>query len=130
MVIDSSALLAILLSEPAAERIEQAINDDPVRFVSGVSVLEASIVVESRYGPIGSRELDLLLHNAAIEVAPLTPEQVDWARYAARVFGRGRHPAQLNWGECFSYALARVSGEPLLFQGKRFTETDIAAALR
>ena len=130
MVIDSSALLAILLSEPASERIEQAINDDPVRFVSGVSVLEASIVVESRYGPIGGRELDLLLHNAAIEVAPLTPEQVDWARYAARVFGRGRHPAQLNWGDCFSYALARVSGEPLLFQGKRFTETDIPSALR
>ena len=130
MVIDSSALLAILLSEPAAERIEQSINDDPVRFITGVSVVEASIVVESRYGPIGGRELDLLLHNAAIEVAPLTPEQVDWARYAARVFGRGRHPAQLNWGECFSYALARVSGEPLLFQGKCFTETDIPAALR
>jgi len=130
MVIDLSAILAILLSESAAERIEQAINNDPVRFITGVSVVEASIVVESRYGPIGGRELDLLLHNAAIEVAPLTPEQVDWARYAARVFGRGRHPAQLNWGECFSYALARVSGEPLLFQGKRFTETDIAAALK
>ena len=129
MVIDSSALLAILLGEPAAERIEKAINDDPTRFVSGVSVVEASIVVESRYGPIGGRELDLLLHNAAIEVAPLTPEQVDWARYAARVFGRGRHPARLNLGDCFSYALARVSGEPLLFQAKRFTETDIPAAL-
>ena len=76
-----------------------------------------------------ARELDLLLHNAAIEVVPLTPEQVDWARYAARVFGRGRHSAQLNLGDCFSYALARVSGEPLLFQGQHFTETDIPAAL-
>ena len=130
MVIDSSALMAILLSEPDAEQIERAINADPTRFISGVSVVETSMVVENRYGPIGGRELDLLLHNAAIEVVSLSPEQVDWARYAARIYGRGRHSARLNFGDCFSYALARVSGEPLLFKGEDFAETDIPAVLR
>ena len=86
MLIDSSALLAILLGETDAEQIGRAIDNDPTRFISGVSVVETSIVVETRYGPIGGRELDLLLHNAAIETVPLTLEQVDWARYAARVY--------------------------------------------
>jgi ribonuclease VapC len=130
MLIDSSALLAILLGETDAEQIGRAIDNDPTRFISGVSVVETSIVVETRYGPIGGRELDLLLHNAAIETVPLTLEQVDWARYAARVYGKGRHPARLNFGDCFSYALARVSGEPLLFKGNDFIETGIPAVLR
>ena len=98
MVIDSSALLAILLSEPAAERIEQAINDDPVRFITGVSVVEASIVVESRYGPIGGRELDLLLHNAAIEVVPT---------FANALYNRGI--AKRNRGLNSSFTVRKIS---------------------
>ncbi len=125
MVVDSSALLAILLAEPDAEVFEEALEAVPERLVSAASVLETSIVVENRYREAGGRELDLLIHRAGIEVASVTAEQVEWARYAARMFGKGRHRAALNFGDCFSYALSKVSGEPLLFKGDDFTRTDI-----
>lgn len=129
MVIDTSALVAILFDERGAELLEAAIDDDPVRLLSAGSLLEASIVVESRYGPAGGRELDLLLHAARIEVVAVDSEQAETARRAWREYGKGRHPAALNYGDCFSYALAKTSGEPLLFRGDDFRRTDLRPAL-
>lgn len=126
MVLDTSALLAILGDEPEAPRFEAAIERDRVRLVSAATLLEAAIVVESRWGPAGGRELDLLIHKAGVEVVPVDAEQVEVARQAYRDFGRGHHPAWLNYGDCFTYALARVSGEPLLFKGDDCGRTDVA----
>jgi ribonuclease VapC len=125
MVIDTSAVLAILFDEPEADDIEMAIDADPVRLMSAASYLETAIVVESRLGEPGGRELDLLVHKAGIEVVAATAEQVETARDAWRRFGKGRHLAGLNFGDCFSYALATASGEPLLFKGDDFDKTDI-----
>lgn len=127
MVIDTSALLALLGDEPEAAAFEAAIESDPVRLVSAGNLLEAAIVVESRWGPAGGRELDLLIHEAAVEVVPVDAEQVEVARQAYRDFGRGRHAASLNYGDCFAYALACISGEPLLFKGDDFARTDVTA---
>jgi ribonuclease VapC len=129
MVIDTSALLAILLDEAGADTVEAALANDPIRLVSAASVLEAMIVVEARFGEPGGRELDLLFHKARIDVVAFDAGQLETARSAFRRFGKGRHPAGLNFGDCFSYALARTSGEPLLFVGKDFSRTDIVAAL-
>lgn len=129
MVIDTSALLAILFDEPGASQIESAIESDPVRLISAASVLESAIVVEVRVGEAGGRDLDLLIHKAAMEVVAVTPDQIDVARHAYRTFGKGRHPAGLNFGDCFSYALSRTSGERLLFKGEDFSRTDVASAL-
>jgi ribonuclease VapC len=125
MVIDTSALMAILQQEPEAANYANAIQRDAVRLVSAVSALEASIVVESRKGPNGGRDLDLLLHRAHIEVVAFSSEQYEIARAAYRRYGKGRHPAALNLGDCCSYALAKVSGEPLLAKGEDFRATDI-----
>ena len=126
MVIDTSAVLALLLNESEADAIEIAIDEDPVRLMSVASALEAAIVVEARLGAAGGREFDLLLHKAAIELVPVTLEQLETARHAWRSFGRGRHEAGLNYGDCFAYALAAMSGEPLLFKGADFARTDVA----
>lgn len=128
MVIDSSALVAILLGEPEAEVFVPAIDEDPNRLVSAFSALEAGIVIEARKGESGGHELDLLLHKAGIEIVPLTAEQIEIARIAWRKYGKGRHPAGLNIGDCCSYALAKLAGEPLLFKGNDFSQTDIEAA--
>jgi ribonuclease VapC len=128
MVIDTSVLIAILADEPEAELFEAAIDADPIRLISGASVLEAAIVAGARYGDIGGRELDLLLYKAAIQIVAVTPDQVDAGRHAYRTYGKGRHPAALNFGDCFSYALAKTSGEPLLFKGNDFSRTDVAIA--
>ncbi len=128
MVIDSSALVAILLGEPEAEVFVPVIDEDPNRLVSAFSALEAGIVIEARKGESGGRELDLLLHRAGIEIVPLTAEQIEIARTAWRKYGKGRHPAGLNIGDCCSYALAKLAGEPLLFKGSDFSQTDIEAA--
>jgi ribonuclease VapC len=125
MVIDTSALMAILQQEPEAANYANAIQRDAVRLVSAVSALEASIVVESRKGPNGGRDLDLLLHRAHIEVVAFSSEQYEIARAAYRRYGKGRHPAALNLGDCCCYALAKVSGEPLLAKGEDFRATDI-----
>ena len=93
-------------------------ESDPTRLISTATVLEAAIVVEARLGEAGSRELDLLLHKAQIASVAFSPEQVEVARYAFRTYGKGRRPARLNYGDCFSYALAKTSGEALLFKGK------------
>jgi ribonuclease VapC len=127
MVIDTSAIIAILFGEPEARRFARAIDQDSLRLMSVVSVLEATMVVESELGEAGGRELDLLLHRAGIEVAGFLPEQLDVARHAFRTYSKGRHPAGLNFGDCFSYALAKFTGQPLLFKGNDFARTDIEA---
>lgn len=126
MVIDTSALLAILLAEPEAERFARAIAADPRRLVSAVSAFEAAIVLLARKGPAGVRELDLLTHAADLTVVGFDEEQVGIARRAYETYGKGRHPAGLNLGDCTSYALARTSGEPLLCKGSDFPQTDLA----
>jgi len=125
MVIDTSAILALLFNEPEADEVEIAIDEDPVRLMSAAAALEAAIIVEARLGAAGGREFDLLLHKARIDLVAVTSEQMDVGRDAWRRFGRGRHEANLNFGDCFSYALAAVSGEPLLFKGNDFSKTDI-----
>lgn len=126
MVIDTSVLVAVLFGEPEAERFAEAIEQDAVRMISAASVLEASLVVESELGEAGGRELDLLLLKAAIETVPFNAEQLAIAREAWRRYGKGRHPAGLNYGDCFSYALSQATGEALLFKGGDFSQTDIA----
>ena len=127
MVIDSSAIIAVLLNEANAAQIAEAIDSGSQRLLSAASLLEASIVIESRKGEAAGRELDLLIYRAAIEVVAVDQDQVEIARIAWRRYGRGRHPAGLNYGDCFSYALARSRGLPLLFQGENFSRTDIDA---
>ena len=125
MVIDTSAIAAILFDEPDAAALEGKIVDDPVRLMSAATFLEATIVIEARLGDPGGREFDLWLHRAEIEILPVDAEQADMARRAWRSFGRGRHPAGLNYGDCFSYALAATHDEALLFKGDDFTKTDV-----
>lgn len=125
MVIDSSALIAILLGEPEAEALAKAIASDPKRLVGAFTALEASIVIEAKKGEAGGRELDLLLHRARIEIVAVDAEQYEIARLAWRSYGKGRHPAGLNIGDCCSYALSKYSGEPLLFKGNDFNQTDV-----
>ena len=126
MVIDTSAVLAILQNEAGAPSVEAAIEKDPIRLSSAPSALEAAIAIEARYGDAGGRELDLLLHKAGIEVVVFDAEQMELARHAYRRFGKGHHAAGLNFGDCFAYALSWVSGEPLLYVGEDFGQTDIA----
>jgi ribonuclease VapC len=129
MVIDTSAVAAILFDEPDAAALEAKIADDAVRLMSAATLLEAAIVIEARLGDAGGREFDLWLHRAAVEILAVDAEQADLARRAWRRFGRGRHPASLNYGDCFSYALATARAEPLLFKGDDFTKTDVKACL-
>lgn len=127
MVIDTSALIAILQDEPERRRLTEAIEAADARLVSAASFVETSIVRTSRYGPAGLRDLDLLLVEGGMELVPVDEEQAHVARDAFERFGRGRHPAALNFGDCFSYALARTIGQALLFKGADFAQTDIAA---
>ncbi|MGQ0623886.1 MAG: type II toxin-antitoxin system VapC family toxin [Sporichthyaceae bacterium] len=129
MVIDTSALLAVLLAEPEAPRFAAAIAADPRRLVSVASALELTMVVEARHGAAGGREFELLLHRIKAATVPVSADQLTVAQDAWRRFGKGRHPASLNYGDCFSYGLARYSGEPLLYKGEDFTKTDIHAVL-
>ena len=128
MVIDTSALIAVMTGEPEADRCEQAIGQDFKRLMSVASVLEAAIVLDKRFGPEGPRALDELLQRLPIEAMPVDAEQLEWARYAHHTYGRGRHPAALNFGDCFSYALARSTGERLLYVGSDFSRTDLRSA--
>jgi len=125
MVIDSSVLLAILFDEPGAADFELAIEKDPVRLVSAGSLLEAGLVVEARLAEAGARELDLLMYKARIEIVAVDEAQVEVGRRGFRRFGKGRHPAALNFGDCFAYALSKTSGEPLLFKGEDFSKSDV-----
>lgn len=129
MVLDSSAILAILFREPERDAFATAVSAAEVRLVSSVNAFEAAIVVLARKGPTAARELDLLLHVAEIEIVPFVEAHLRIARDAYRQFGRGRHPAGLNLGDCCAYALSRHSGEPLLYKGDDFSKTDVRSAL-
>lgn len=125
MVIDSSAIMAILLGEPDAENLAAAISKDATKLMSAMSVLESAVVMAAKKGEAGGREFDLLLHKAGIEVVSLTGDHVGIARSAYARFGKGRHRAGLNLGDCCAYALSMFSGEPLLFKGNDFSLTDV-----
>jgi ribonuclease VapC len=126
MVIDTSAVVAILFDEPDRSAITAAIELADARRMSAATFVEVSIVVEARYGPAGRQELDLLLEHADVEVVPVDAGQARAARQAWSRFGKGRHPAALNLGDCFSYALAATEAQPLLCKGDDFRRTDIA----
>ncbi len=128
MVIDTSALVAILMREPEHARLASAIAADPRRDISAATLLEAGMVLESRAGEAAGRELDLLLHRLGCSVVPVDAAQAERARAGWRAYGKGRHPAGLNYGDCFAYALSVESGEPLLFKGDDFGRTDVPRA--
>ena len=128
MIVDSSAVLAVLYREPDAFRYEKAIASAAGCRMSVANVLEAAIVLEARGGTAAGHELDTFLKDAAIEPMPVTVEHMDAARRAWRRFGKGNHPAALNFGDCLAYALADVTGEPLLFKGEDFARTDVDVA--
>lgn len=125
MVIDSSALLAILQDEPERRMFIEAIEAADTRSLSVVSLVETALVLESRRGPEAGRALDAFIAKAGIELVPVDAEQAAMARSAFARFGKGRHPAGLNFGDCFAYALAKISGDSLLFKGNDFSRTDI-----
>ena len=129
MVIDSSALLSILLEEPDKDRFAHAIENDERRLMSVASFLEVFIVLERRFGADGTIKLDQLIAEANINLVPVDVDQAYAARTAFRVYGKGRHPARLNFGDCFTYALANTLVEPLLFKGNDFSKTNIAEVL-
>lgn len=125
MVVDTSALLAILLNEPERRAFNEAIEAAESRVMSAATFVETSIVIESRYGAEGVRDLDLFIAKAEIQLVAADLEQAHAARRAFSQFGKKRHPAGLNYGDCFSYALAKALGEPLLYKGDDFSKTDI-----
>ena len=126
MVIDTSALAAIFFGEPERQKFLSAITSAPARMISAATVLETGIVLESRLGDAAGREFDLFAIRANLQIIPVDAEQADLARSAWRRFGKGRHAAALNYGDCFAYALAKWTGEPLLAKGTHFASTDIA----
>jgi ribonuclease VapC len=125
VVIDTSALLAILLGEPERGKFLQLLSESETRLLSAANALETAIVVKSRRGEAAGRELDLFLHRTKIEIVAVDADQFSIARFAWRKFGKGRHPAALNFGDCFAYALAKTSSEPLLAKGEDFRRTDL-----
>jgi ribonuclease VapC len=125
MVVDTSAFGAIFFHEPERQFFLNAIIADTNRLVSAATVLETGMVLESRQGESAGREFDLFVVRANLQIVPVDAEQAELARSAWRKFGKGRHPAALNFGDCFSYALAKSSGEPLLAKGTDFDLTDV-----
>ena len=125
MILDTSALLAILQDEPERAAFAEAIEAAGSCSMSVVSFVECSIVLTTRRGPEAVRDLDLLIAKASIGLVPVDADQAHDARRAHRDFGKGNHAAGLNFGDCFSYALSKASGEPLLFKGGDFARTDV-----
>lgn len=125
MVIDTSAVMAILNDEPERRSFNEAIEKAESCLMSAASFVEASIVLEARKGYEGVRDFDLFVARAGIKLAEVDAEQAETARMAFRKFGKGRHAASLNFGDCFSYALAKATGFPLLFKGNDFSQTDV-----
>lgn len=128
MIVASSAIIAVLRNEPEAVPIIEALQRESACRMSAVTYAEAGIVTDSNRNPILSRRFDDLLRDVGIRIEPVTPEQAGIARQAYRDFGKGRHKAGLNFGDCFAYALAKELDEPLLFKGDDFRHTDIVAA--
>ena len=129
MIIDTSAILAILFAEDDAKRYADAMAGAEVRLISAASYLEAGIVVDNQMGVVAGKQLEALISRAGIEVEAVTRKHAEIARQAYLDFGKGNHPARLNFGDCFAYALARTTGLPLLFKGDDFSKTDIEIAL-
>jgi ribonuclease VapC len=129
MIVDTSAVMTILLSEPDAEQYAKAIDEAEVTRISAATFVEAAIVAGAYAGEAGGRDLDSFMRRTQIVMESVTEEQAHIARQAYADFGKGKHKAGLNFGDCFAYALARVTGEPLLFKGNDFRRTDIIAAL-
>jgi ribonuclease VapC len=130
MIVDSSALIAILRDEPDAESFRTALAESGESRLSAATYLETAIVVDANRDPVLSGRFDDLVRAALLEVEPVTEQHAKVARRAYRDFGKGSgHPAELNFGDCFSYALARVAGQPLLFKGSDFSHTDVQPAL-
>jgi ribonuclease VapC len=129
IVIDSSAIIAILNDEPERRVFNEAIEQADDCLISTASFVEASIVIDNQRGYDGLRDFDLFIVSAGIELVPVDADQAHIARQAYRQYGKGRHRAALNFGDCFSYALAKATGLPLLFMGNDFAETDLLAAL-
>lgn len=131
MIVDTSALVAILAGEPEAPAFARALAGARRPRISAATLVEARIVIESRLGPVQRRRLDALLREADVEVVPFDEHQAAVAADAYRDYGRGRgHPARLNLGDCYSYALAAVTNEPLLFKGDDFAHTDLRTAIQ
>ena len=128
MIVDTSAVLAILFNESDAETYARAISEADSRRISAVSFVEAAVVVEAQTKESGSRQFDAFFRRAGIVIEPVREEQAHAARQAYTDFGKGRHAAGLNFGDCFAYALAKVTGESLLFKGEDFKQTDVKAA--
>jgi ribonuclease VapC len=129
VILDTSAVVALLLEEEAAGPLETALTTAEHIAISAGSKLECSLVLQTRLGAAGIMLLEQMLQQLAVEVVPFDDSQLLFAQEAFRRFGRGRHPARLNFGDCFSYALARQRDEPLLFIGNDFRQTDVTAAL-
>ena len=132
MVLDSSVVIAILLSESDAIDLESAVSDalekqQPV-LISAATTLECATVARRRVGDTGPNEVDAVIRRLKVEIVPFDLDQLHWARFALEHFGKGHHRAGLNFGDCFSYALAKSTGEPLLFKGGDFAHTDVASA--
>lgn len=125
MVIDTSAIVAILGNEPGAEALRQAIVADPVRLVPATCLLEARMVVASRRGEHALAEIDLMLAKIEASIIPIDADLVEIATQAWLAYGKGRHPAGLNFADCLSYALAKRAKDTLLFVGEDFSKTDI-----
>ncbi len=128
MILDTSAMVAILYREPEADQFVRLIHDAEVCRISVANYVELSIVIESQLGPEGMRQAEAFFRRADLVIEPVTVEHGELARQAFLDFGKGRHKAGLNFGDCFSYALAKAMGEPLLFRGNDFSQTDITAA--
>ena len=128
MIVDSSAVIAILFAEGGAETYARAISEAESCRISAANFVEVSIVIETLTRENGSRQFDAFFRRAGIVIEAVTEEQAHTARQAFTDFGKGRHPAGLNFGDCFAYALAKVTGEPLLFKGQDFSKTDIEVA--
>jgi ribonuclease VapC len=129
MIVDTSALIAILRDEPEARACASAIESSAIRRVSAANFVETALIIDASRDPVASRRFDDLIREAQIIVEPVTEAQARIAREAYRDFGKGSgHPAKLNFGDCFAYALAKVTAEPLLFKGDDFARTDIKPA--
>ncbi len=129
MIVDTSAVLAVLFNEADARVYAEAIADADSCHMSAASFLEAGITIDSQAGAVAGRQLDAFLRRAGVAIEAVTVEQAHLARQAYLDFGKGRHPASLNFGDCFAYALAKSLGEPLLFKGRDFSQTDIVSYL-
>ena len=129
MIVDSSAIVAILRLEPEAAQFTRLISDTTDVRISAANALESCIVIDQQGDPVASNKFDDYMKRGDFQVVPVTEDHVWVARQAYREFGKGNHPAALNFGDCFAYALAKTSDEPLLFKGDDFSQTDIKPAV-